>query len=698
MEASLQTANNDSILRELKLWAIDLAAAIDDVHTALDGIVKKQKESFAKLDKALEHGDERKAAKYSWAAEQLPIAEAKLRSLADRLTPVGLAITELQDLREEVVATSPPIAEAERRRDDIIARLFRLMEDAGLSAGSMHGGGGGAGPSTAQQGPGDIRDFIALLVEEAQRLPKMPRRRSNASISMESPARTSDDNEDAGSSSSSRHTGPSAPPFMETNVVVIGDDNKGKSLIDSDQYEESIEASTRNALKSFSLQEDALFVGKDDDSRDSCSQQDEKNASMVDGVGDLSVNSIANGRSMDGGVMAMPGTPSLSVVSIATGSPTRKTTMTPALAASVQSQKGSVFTTPEPFNLSTSKPREIHSSNTSPVPIDTIRRVPAIVSLHYELDKDSGIVSQTVAWPRNRESSNLRKKNIATSSPPLPASHSSPGASMVKAINIEELPPLSPLENSSPSSSESLLVDAVSLLQKSHSELLPSSIVLHPLVVVSGVGISSIDPDKLICAAAITVHALETAVEELSSWNTATTTSTQPPSAASPTHSSEKSNNTRGNGTTPSSNTTTNNASALAVCIKLYEVITAVASHVALVAYPHEPLRQALSKQGIAWDDELVRRVRWAAQHAAGVVMHCALTCSENAQRIRGPFQRQAVVQPLGYAVMSTFAVHQLAGGFGGDAALLCDSLLERTVHYARLIDPKWFRGTRVVT
>ena len=56
------------------------------------------------------------------------------------------------------------------------------------------------------------------------------------------------------------------------------------------------------------------------------------------------------------------------------------------------------------------------------------------------------------------------------------------------------------------------------------------------------------------------------------------------------------------------------------------------------------------------------------------------------------------MLQPLGSAVMATFSVHQLAGGFGGDAAALCDVLVERTVHSARAIDPKWFRGTRVVT
>lgn len=65
--------------------------------------------------------------------------------------------------------------------------------------------------------------------------------------------------------------------------------------------------------------------------------------------------------------------------------------------------------------------------------------------------------------------------------------------------------------------------------------------------------------------------------------------------------------------------------------------------------------------------------------------------------RTRGTWQRQAMLRPLGQAVMATFPVHQLAGGFGGDASAACDLLVERTVYYARSIDPKWFRGHRVV-
>lgn len=63
-----------------------------------------------------------------------------------------------------------------------------------------------------------------------------------------------------------------------------------------------------------------------------------------------------------------------------------------------------------------------------------------------------------------------------------------------------------------------------------------------------------------------------------------------------------------------------------------------------------------------------------------------------------GTLKRQKnELRPLGHALVSSFSVHQLSGGFGGEAAELCDDLLDRTVHCARQLDPKWFRGTKVV-
>lgn len=151
LEASLRTVTYDDLLRDIKLWIIDLAAATDDVLAALDSIVKRRAEAAERLERALqEDGDERRVKKLEWMVEQLPAAEERLRNLADRMTPVGVAVVELQDLRDHIFEVAPPVADAEKMRDDTLARLFKAMEAAGLrplSRGSENGS--GPGPSTA---------------------------------------------------------------------------------------------------------------------------------------------------------------------------------------------------------------------------------------------------------------------------------------------------------------------------------------------------------------------------------------------------------------------------------------------------------------------------------------------------------------------------------------------------------------------
>ena len=59
-----------------------------------------------------------------------------------------------------------------------------------------------------------------------------------------------------------------------------------------------------------------------------------------------------------------------------------------------------------------------------------------------------------------------------------------------------------------------------------------------------------------------------------------------------------------------------------------------------------------------------------------------------------GPWQTGAVLQPLGSAAIGAFKVHQLCGGFNQECLRLYDTLHERTVHFARMMDPKWLRST----
>ena len=53
------------------------------------------------------------------------------------------------------------------------------------------------------------------------------------------------------------------------------------------------------------------------------------------------------------------------------------------------------------------------------------------------------------------------------------------------------------------------------------------------------------------------------------------------------------------------------------------------------------------------------------------------------------------MLQPLGSAAIGAFKVHQLCGGFNQECSRLYDTLHERTVHFARMMDPKWLRSTK---
>jgi hypothetical protein len=135
-------------------------------------------------------------------------------------------------------------------------------------------------------------------------------------------------------------------------------------------------------------------------------------------------------------------------------------------------------------------------------------------------------------------------------------------------------------------------------------------------------------------------------------------------------------------------------------CHSLKRLVNQTLSIIADTAYAHDTLRVAIKRHKLPWDENLISQVRWDAQHAASIVMQAAIDCAEDQERKRG-FKRSTtqknVLKPLGQAVIATFAVHQLSGGFGGEAALICDQLVELCVHYARQLDPKWFRGTKVV-
>ena len=281
-------------------------------------------------------------------------------------------------------------------------------------------------------------------------------------------------------------------------------------------------------------------------------------------------------------------------------------------------------TTPVPFQLSSSNYKSKNYS-TAPQQQEALRRVPGLISLHYELRKSTGVVSKTVGWVEG----------------PVYKPEKGP------AVSISAPPSLSSASSTSSLSSPAAVLDFV----REHGGF--------PSVVPSNYDVKS--QWSVMCAAAGVCDALTAAVRELSSWEIS------------------------------------QGASAAAEAHRLMDYLKRVGVLLNAVTHTHDPLRQALSKQKLPWDDRLAVQVRWAAQHAVTAVITHSLTASEDAERVKGAWQRQAVLKPLGHGVMAAFAVHQLSGGFSAEAASKCDALVERTIHYARLIDPKWFRGHKVV-
>lgn len=292
----------------------------------------------------------------------------------------------------------------------------------------------------------------------------------------------------------------------------------------------------------------------------------------------------------------------------------------PSASFTSQRSTSNTHTTPVPFNLSSSRWKAKGPAG-APQPVDALRRVPGLISMHNELRKGSGVVREAVGWEDDAPYRPVMGEGMRLMGP-----HE---ASVDVFTSIE---------------------DMVSYVRE------------HD-------GFPEVNPSRferknrwsVMCSASGLYYALTNAIEGLSKWEVGS------------------------------------DASPVAECHKLVNYIARVATLVGEVKHEHDPLRQALAKHELPWDGELASKARWAAQHAAWVVMSHAIECSEGAERVKGAWSRQAVLSPLGHGVMAGFAVHQLAGGFSIQAATACDHLLERLVHYARLIDPKWFRGHKVV-
>jgi hypothetical protein len=570
MEESISSADYDHLLRDIKMWTIDLDAASDDVVTALNMISKRRRELAGKLEKALEKGDTLRVAKMLWEEEKLPEIQLRIEELQENMVPIGLAASDLQALRKKIMETYPPIVESQKARDAIIEELFRALKNLKLKW-SNPGSSSDYSIQTSEdcQDSSELRDLIVSLVEDAKRIPKVPDKVvKEAKVMVHTAFAEQQASVDAKSDvsdvySHGRMDNESTRAPSECKTEVSSTPTEMQHLVKSSNVDSSVDMSSDIHVRSSSNEEEIKKM---------------KNLELKD--------------------------------------------------KKKPKARSSMATVPQPFNLSQNRPPRMSTSSKQKSD-GPIRRVPAFFTLHHEILSDRGVVNQTVDW-QSREYS---IESFASQYLTVPA-----------PVNVDEF------------YSEDVheLVDYVKKHAKSFGKQLKSA----------NIPSSSVHEEKwyTMCEVAGAVEGLEAASERFLTWNV--------PEPESITES----------------------------CHSLKAIVSQTLSIIADTAYAHDSLRVAIKKHKLPWKESLISQVRWDAQHAAFVIMRAAIDCAEEAERKRGAFKRQKnVLKPLGQAVIATFSVHQLSGGFGGEAAEICDQLVELTVHYARQLDPKWFRGTKVV-
>jgi len=654
MEASISTADYDNLLRDMKMWMIDLDAMSDDVVSELTLVRKREDEISGKIERALEKGDTHRLTRLLWEQENLPEVKRRIEALQETMVPVGIASSDLLALRQRILASYPPVTESQKARDRIIDELFTSLKGALANGPSSRraGSGGGdvrdaaAGPSVSSstsknksksskskyspnliktsedcQDSSDLRCLIVGLVDDAKKIPRAPE-----SIVKEAKSMVRNAFKEQQASVSINLSDIQAPDETES-------DDRGDRDGDSESKTEvSSIKSTATELQSLIRKKTAIDSGRvsvdaGDDGGHGRPRRDEdvRTSSNKAGLDQRLRKENKDKLGME---------PEASTET----DPKLKETRDGKLHKRL-SKPAARTTDPRPFNLSKSRAREQTKTHDKKGDLPPIRRVPAFFSLTHELLTDNGIVSQSVDW-QSREYSIESLSASKYHTVPAP-------------VNVDEF------------YSEDVH-ELLSYVKKHYrsfgdqhkSATLPTSSKdgkeekWYTMVEVAGA-----------------VEGLLTACESFLTWRLPATAESSSDAIS-------------------------------ASCHDLKRTVNQTLSIIADTAYAHDTLRVAVRKHRLPWDETLISQVRWDAQHAASIIMQAAIDCAEDQERKRG-FKRsttqKSVLKPLGQAVIATFAVHQLSGGFGGEAALICDQLVDLCVHYARQLDPKWFRGTKVV-
>ncbi len=630
MEASMSTADYDHLLRDMKMWMIDLDATSDDVLSELTMVRRREDEIAGKIDKALEKGDTHRLTRLLWEQENLPEVRRRMETLQETMVPVAIASSDLMALRQRILSSYPPIKESEALRNEIIEELFRSLKGV-LRSRSLSGAGGrraGDGASTSKapqtqtvvqtsddcQDSSDLRGLITMLVGDAKKIPMAPE-----TVVKEAKAMVRNAFKEQQAS------------INLSDIVAPDDSNRRKSGNNGDDIDSESKTEV-SSIKSTATELQALIKDSAIDSGAVMGErrgrhEEVRGSSNKEGLQRLKRADAGNSEDLSargGEQLAGRRTTRKSLISVANSSKS-----SPSSSASASA------TTVKPFNLSKSRLRGADTRRIIKKELPPIRRVPAFFSLTHELLTDNGIVSQSVNW----ESREYSIESFSNKYHTIPA-----------PVNVDEF------------YSEDVheLLSYVKKHARSFGEQ-PKS---------ANIPKSSKYEEKWYAMVEVAgaVEGLLSACETFLTWKL------------------------------PVADTLSDAISAS--CHSLKHAVNQTLSIIADTAYAHDTLRVAIRKHHLPWDENLISQVRWDAQHAASIIMQAAIDCADDKERKRG-FKRsttqKSVLKPLGQAAIATFSVHQLSGGFGGEAALIADQLVDLCVHYARQLDPKWFRGTKVV-
>ena len=739
IECSKHTASYDNILRDLKLWTIDLAAATDDIAAALDDVARRRDSISARLANAMDSKDERRVRKLAWIAEKLPEAELRLRDLGQRLVPVGFAVAALEDLREAVIHGSPEVDEIEKKRDAIIEKLFNDMNDAGISLPSLPSARKSNGKSNALQNiASEVRSLVADLIDDAQKLPKQPREESassNQEISVISSDWTMEEEMevslDDGEDTSSKLPLLRIPENNETpNGLTTNKDEhleieslSGKSdaqiinkIIEkkpADSGEGSI-AVSENEIGPSGLSEIGRLKGEN-------MRKDLENGPQFENNGTTESNLQIEDCLQD----EMEGNAGESSGGKCGLSSDNTKSISDSFLSPKENESAKICDkkiTLSPTN--SSKASSLHSCHSSISNLDILNHEIGDISIDQESLQATvqDISESSVSLPdqdQSSERSDSDDKKVFKEGWSLSSTEKrNPFLSLLKGSSVSQKVPhyMSPIgkisgriKSNSPSvlatrrvpgivtlyneiiNDRGIVSEAVGWkrepMLKTHTSLpcldesCPSGNISEKINFFSPS--NPIDIVYFVKAHQGLPDAVCTVKRSASKWTTMRAWAKVYDSLSSAK-------------VFLSTWRLSNDLSFQEECYRLVDYFSVLSYQVSTVSNQHNNLRIAIEKYNLLWEENMLDEVRLAAQDVAVEVMKMALTSAEKSSKLRK--HRANILRCLGHATIVAFNVHQFSGGFIGDNLTICEELLQQTLHYARDIDPKWFRGHKVVT